>query len=189
MLSPRLFFAVFLTVNAVLFAKSRYGHIHPNTVSLLHGEQSLVKRISYELLNGSIQSHHAEEVCSMPAIGKSVLTTIPVPTDRRSRRPAVQPCRDGLSCARDVSLDSLPQELLLHATIRPPRRLRRPNNMAHLSVLDAWNQRIRLFHAQSRNDSDHPRAGRERRRSHLSGVRKRQSGCLFHVFRYAGQLW
>lgn len=47
--SQRLAFVLLLTINAVLFAKSRYGQV--GETSALHGEESLVKRISYELLN------------------------------------------------------------------------------------------------------------------------------------------
>ncbi|KAF7374890.1 hypothetical protein MSAN_00375100 [Mycena sanguinolenta] len=47
--SPRLIFAVVFALNCVLWSSSRYGEI-PRT-SFIHGENSLVKRISYELTN------------------------------------------------------------------------------------------------------------------------------------------
>ncbi|KAJ7867665.1 hypothetical protein B0H14DRAFT_2730614 [Mycena olivaceomarginata] len=47
--SSRLIFAVIFALNCVLWSSSRYGEI-PRT-SFLHGDNSLVKRISYELTN------------------------------------------------------------------------------------------------------------------------------------------
>ncbi|KAF9046958.1 hypothetical protein BDZ89DRAFT_1058430 [Hymenopellis radicata] len=61
MLSQRLVFALLLTVNAVLFAKSRYGEIPSRQVSWLHGEQSLVRRISSELMSAQTESEPVNE--------------------------------------------------------------------------------------------------------------------------------
>lgn len=47
--SPRVVFVVLFALNCVLWSSSRYGQI-PHT-SFLHGENSLVKRISFELAN------------------------------------------------------------------------------------------------------------------------------------------
>ncbi|KAJ7274389.1 Sodium/calcium exchanger protein-domain-containing protein [Mycena haematopus] len=47
--SPRLIFVLVFALNCVLWSSSRYGEIP--RASLLHGDNSLVKRISYELAN------------------------------------------------------------------------------------------------------------------------------------------
>ncbi|KAJ6513253.1 Sodium/calcium exchanger protein-domain-containing protein [Mycena sanguinolenta] len=57
--SPRLIFAVVFALNCVLWSSSRYGEI-PRT-SFLHGGNSLVKRISYELANSNAPTWEVTE--------------------------------------------------------------------------------------------------------------------------------
>ncbi|KAJ7773220.1 Sodium/calcium exchanger protein-domain-containing protein [Mycena metata] len=59
--SPRAIFVVLFALNCVLWSSSRYGQVSHN--SLLHGENSLVKRISLELLNSSTPDDAAEDQC------------------------------------------------------------------------------------------------------------------------------
>ncbi|KAJ7158796.1 Sodium/calcium exchanger protein-domain-containing protein [Mycena filopes] len=59
--SPRAIFVVLFAVNCVLWSSSRYGQVSQS--SFLHGENSLVKRISLELLNSSPSDDVAEKQC------------------------------------------------------------------------------------------------------------------------------
>lgn len=49
--SARFFFVLVLAINCILWSQSRYGQFKQS--GILHGEHSLVKRISEELLNPS----------------------------------------------------------------------------------------------------------------------------------------
>ncbi|KAJ7170645.1 Sodium/calcium exchanger protein-domain-containing protein [Mycena crocata] len=60
--APRVVFVVLFALNCVLWSSSRYGHV-PRT-SFIHGENSLVKRISLELANPNASSLDiAEKQC------------------------------------------------------------------------------------------------------------------------------
>lgn len=57
--SPRVVFVVLFAVNCVLWSSSRYGQL-PQP-GFLHGENSLVKRISFELANPNASIFDASE--------------------------------------------------------------------------------------------------------------------------------
>ena len=63
--------------------------------------------------------------------------------------------------------------------------LRGPRRLAHIPLLDNRHQRFRLFLPKPRNGSPDPRAGRERRRSNVSRVRKREPRFILNLLCYA----
>ncbi len=62
--TARFIFVFLLVLNAVTLSRSRYGQV--SDVSLLHGENSLVKRISLELRNLAVSTEEppTDEVIS-----------------------------------------------------------------------------------------------------------------------------
>jgi hypothetical protein len=80
--TARLVFVVLLVVNSILWSRGRYGQ--PMQASLLHGEASLVKRISYELsqpLEARVSSYSENEVSpgihGGPRSGLTVWSAVP----------------------------------------------------------------------------------------------------------------
>ncbi|KAH9481409.1 Putative cation exchanger C3A12.06c [Psilocybe cubensis] len=61
--TTRSLFVFFLVVNCILWSRGRYGQPLESSSSLLHGDASLVKRISFELSQpqGTRVSHYSEE--------------------------------------------------------------------------------------------------------------------------------